>query len=50
MADFDWLTEDEKGLPSETGEEEPKNERPSWHYPLIILVVLAMSAAVLYAT
>ena len=49
MADFDWVTEDETEWPGEAAAEKRPKKRPSWQFPLIILVVLALTIGGLYS-
>lgn len=49
MADFDWLTEDDGEWSVEAGERREQRKRPSWRYPVLILIVLIMTTGSLYA-
>ncbi|MFZ0545853.1 MAG: hypothetical protein WAM60_10475 [Candidatus Promineifilaceae bacterium] len=49
MANFDWLTEDEGEWAAEGDEGKRSKKRPSWQFPLLILVALGLTLGGLYS-
>lgn len=49
MADFHWQTEDETEWPEQSVEEKRPKKRPSWQFPLLMLIMLTLTIGGLYS-